>query len=211
MTWNYLFFINSILLGTGLAMDAFSVSIVNAISEPDMSRIRKCGISSLYAFFQFLMPLTGWFCVHTIASVFTSLQKFIPWIALILLLFIGIKMIVESFSNKNHECKSCKQKDEMCKPGENAKSPRRLSFKILFAQGIATSIDALSTGFTIAEYGILMALAASLIIAAVTFAICLTGLKIGHFAGKKLSSSAQITGGIILICIGIEIFIRGIF
>ena len=211
MSWNCMFFINSILLGIGLAMDAFSVSIVNAISEPNMSRTRQCGISCVYAFFQFLMPLTGWLCVHTIASVFTQVQKFIPWIALILLLYIGIKMIVEALASRKTACSTCQKKGDECKKCSVTLESHALSLKVLLMQGIATSIDALSTGFTIAEYGLLMASVASLIIAAVTFAICLTGLKIGRFAGKKLSSSAEIFGGIILICIGIEIFVRGIF
>ena len=78
-------------------------------------------------------------------------------------------------------------------------------------QGIATSIDALSVGFTIADYGLIMAFVASLIIAVVTFVICMIGLLIGKKAGQYLSSKATILGGIILILIGIEIFIKGIF
>ena len=78
-------------------------------------------------------------------------------------------------------------------------------------QGIATSIDALSVGFTIAEYGWFMAFAAALIIAVVTFVICIGGLVIGKKFGTKLSNKAQILGGVILIVIGIEIFITGVF
>ena len=78
-------------------------------------------------------------------------------------------------------------------------------------QGIATSIDALSVGFTIADYGLVMALVASLIIAVVTFAICMAGLLIGKKAGNHLSTKATVLGGIILIGIGIEIFVKGVF
>ena len=72
------FVLNSILLGVGLAMDAFSVSIANGLNEPGMSRKKTYGIAACYAFFQFAMPMIGWFCVHTIASYFKVFQKFIP-------------------------------------------------------------------------------------------------------------------------------------
>ncbi|MBO7124105.1 MAG: manganese efflux pump [Treponema sp.] len=208
MNWSLLFFANSVLLGVGLAMDAFSVSIVNAISEPNMWAKKRCLVAGVYAFFQFIMPMIGWICVRTIAQIFTVFQRFIPWIALILLLYIGVKMIVESIRSQSQECKNCKKKD--C-GGCSANKTKPLSLATLLLQGIATSIDALSVGFTIAEYGTAMAAAASLIIAAVTFAICMTGLLIGKAAAKNLSARAQIFGGCILILIGIEIFVRGVF
>ena len=208
MTWNFIFFANSILLGVGLAMDAFSVSIVNALAEPNMRRRRQCAIAGVYALFQFAMPIIGWLCVRTIAQAFAAFQKFIPWIALALLLYIGIKMIWESVSSKSEECSACQKKS--CFGCEsNRLSPPTAA--VLLLQGVATSIDALSVGFTIAEYGAAMALAACLIIAAVTFAICMAGLLIGKAAGKKLCGRAQILGGCILIFIGIEIFVRGVF
>ena len=95
-----------------------------------------------------------------------------------------------------------KEKNHDCEEEGSAVSPGAL-----FVQGIATSIDALSVGFTIAEYNWIMALAASLIIAIVTFFICIGGLIIGKKFGTKLSNKAQILGGIILIAIGIEIFV----
>ena len=198
MNWNFVFFINSILLGVGLAMDAFSVSIANALNESQMKKSRMCFIAGIYAFFQFAMPMIGWLCVHTILEYFNKFQILIPWIALILLLYIGGKMIWEAFHEDSEEEGSSEQKS-------------KLTFAILLIQGIATSIDALSVGFTIADYGLLMAFTASLIIALVTFAICMTGLFIGKRAGSHLSSKATILGGIILIGIGIEIFVKGIF
>ena len=140
------------------------------------------------------MPLIGWICVHTIVSVFGVFEKFIPWIALILLLFIGGKMLIEAIFHKEDESKETE-----------------LTLGVLAVQGIATSIDALSVGFTIASYGALMAFVASLIIAVVTFVICYVGLVIGKKLGTKLSSAAGILGGAILICIGIEIFVKGVF
>ena len=193
MNWNLLFFTTNILLGVGLAMDAFSVSMANGLNEPHMKKGRMCVIAGVFGGFQALMPMIGWFCVHTIAEYFHAFEKFIPWIALILLLFIGGKMLIEGIKNEGDE--------EVSGVGPWA----------LFVQGVATSIDALSVGFTIAEYNWLMALVASLIIAIVTFFICIGGLIIGKQFGTKLSNKAQILGGIILIAIGIEIFTKGVF
>ena len=190
------FLVNSVGLGVGLAMDAFSVSLANGLSEPEMKRGRMCGIAGVYAFFQFLMPMIGWICVHTVAEHFSAFEKMIPWIALILLLYIGGKMLIEGIVQKDEE-------DEGASQG-------KLTGKTLFIQGIATSIDALSVGFTIADYGVLRAAAAALIIGGVTFLICVPGLLIGRKVGTKLAGKASILGGCILIIIGIKIFIGGL-
>ena len=197
MEWNLVFFINSILLGAGLAMDAFSVSLANGLNESDIKKSRMCFIAGVYAFFQFAMPMTGWLCIHTIVEYFSKFDTLVPWIALVLLLYIGGKMIWEAF----HESDTTAETEQASK----------LTFSTLIIQGIATSIDALSVGFTIADYGFLMALAASLIIAAVTFAICMCGLAIGKKARNRLGSKATLIGGFILIAIGIEIFVKGMF
>lgn len=188
-----MFFVNSILLGVGLAMDAFSVSMANGLNEPQMKRSRMAMMAGVFAGFQFLMPMIGWLCVHTIVQYFNAFEKCIPWIALILLVYIGGKMLYESFHGDEEE--------ELSGVGAFA----------LFIQGVATSIDALSVGFTIADYGLVMALVCSLIIAVVTFFICITGVKIGKTFGTRLASKSQILGGVILIAIGLEIFIKGIF
>lgn len=192
---NGLFFLNSFLLGIGLAMDAFSVSMANGLNEPEMRRKRMAAMAFVYAGFQFLMPVVGWVCVHTIVFYFKAFQQLIPWIALFLLLYIGGKMLIEGIRDKKED-------------GEEGK---RLGKGTLLVQGIATSIDALSVGFTISEYSGKMAVAASLIIAAVTFLICMGGLQIGKKIGTKLAGKASVLGGIILIAIGVEIFVTGIF
>lgn len=194
MDWNFLFFMNSALLGVGLAMDAFSVSLANGMNEKKMKKSRMAYIAGVYAVFQFLMPMVGWICVHTIVQIFGQFQKFIPWIALILLLYIGGSMIWESVKGE-----------------EEVEEVKKLSFAVLMMQGIATSIDALSVGFTIADYGFVMALVCSIIIAVVTFVICETGLYLGKTLGTKLAGKADILGGVILIGIGIEIFVKGVF
>ena len=190
-----IFLLNSVLLGVGLAMDAFSVSLANGLNAPKLSRGMKAAIPLTFAGFQFLMPMIGWFCVHSIAEAFTAFQIFIPWIALALLLFIGGKMLIEGIKSRNAENKD----DAALKP------------HALLIQGIATSIDALSVGFTIEGYRFGRALSASLIIAAVTYVICFFGLKIGQRFGARLSWKASILGGVILIGIGIEIFVTGVF
>lgn len=193
--WNFRFFFNSILLGVGLAMDAFSVSLANGLHEPEMSKRKMTGVAATFGIFQALMPLIGWVCVHTVVQYFKMFEKFIPWIALLLLLYIGGSMLKEGIQGEEEE-----------EEGEN-----RLNLKTLLVQGIATSIDALSVGFTIADYGFLMALVCVVLIAAVTFIICMGGLEIGKQVGTKLSGKAAILGGVILIFIGIEIFVTGIF
>ena len=194
--------INSLLLGAALAMDAFSVSVANGIIETDMKKGRMLKIAGVYAAFQMMMPLIGWFLVKTVAEMFTAFHAFIPWIALILLLFIGGKMILEGIQEKKQ---AKKEKD-----GQQEKAAK-LTFSALIVQGIATSIDALSVGFTIADYSVIEALLSALIIGVVTLAICFVGLAFGKRIGNKFSSTATIIGGAILIFIGIEVFVRGIF
>lgn len=189
----FTFIINSILLGIGLSMDAFSVSLANGLGEPKMHLSKMYGIAGVFAVFQALMPMLGWICVKTVVSLFSAFEVMIPWIALILLLYIGIKMLVGGIRAKDEE-------------GGSA----TLGLAALLLQGIATSIDALSVGFTIAEYDIIHALSAALIIGGITFVICFAGLIIGKKFGTKLAHKADILGGIILIIIGIEIFINGI-
>ena len=193
MKLDLMFFLMSALTGAGLAMDAFSVSLANGLNEPCMKKHRMCGIAGVFAFFQFIMPLIGWVCVHTIASYFAAFEKLIPWIALALLCFIGGKMLLEGIFCKGEECEC-----------------RAVGLRALAMQGVATSIDALSVGFTISDYTVGYALLSCLIIAVVTFAICMVGLLIGKKFGTKLSNKASIFGGVILIVIGIEIWLTGI-
>ncbi len=217
---------NSILLGVGLAIDAFSVSIVNGLNEPKMKPARMSIIAGCYAFFQFAMPMIGWFLVHSLSGFFKGIEPFIPWVALLLLLFIGGKMIIESIRDIR-ESRKAKKSADAGKDGESTESGSDTEFSddqekvknakgkvtlaVLLLQGVATSIDALSVGLTIAEYNAFTALLSALIIAVVTFIICMVGLKIGKLVGNKLGVYAGILGGTILIGIGIEIFVKGVF
>ena len=189
------FFLMSIALGAGLAMDAFSVSLANGLNEPCMGTKRMCGMAGIFSLFQFAMPLIGWICVHTVMQYFAFFGKLIPWIAFALLGYIGGKMLYEGIT--------CKGDDE-CGCGS-------VGLSALLLQGVATSIDALSVGFTIAEYDWWMALVCCLIIAVVTFVLCAVGILLGKTFGTKLAGKASVFGGAILIIIGLKIFIEGVF
>ncbi len=186
------FLINSILLGIGLAMDAFSVSCANGLGEPDMKKGRMAGVAGVYAVFQFMMPMIGWLCVRTIDGIFAGFRSVVPWIALVLLLWIGGKMIFGFFKKDKEEEKKI------------------LTFGLLIVQGIATSVDALSVGFAIAGYKVTTALAACAIFGIETFIICVCGIVIGKKVGTKFVGKALLLGGIILIAIGIEIVVKGL-
>ncbi len=190
---DFSFFFNSALFGVGLAMDAFSVSLANGLNDPNMKKHRTILISSVFTFFQIIMPLIGWVCVSTMANRFKVFEKYIPYIALVLLVFIGGKMLYEGIrGGDGDECGS-------------------VCLTALLVQGVATSIDALSVGFTISDYSFIKALISCLIIGAVTFVICFAGVEIGKKAGTKLAGKASIFGGVILIFIGLEIFISSFF
>lgn len=185
------FVIKSLLLGVGLAMDAFSVSLVSGLSEPKMKVGRMCGIAAVFAAFQAMMPMIGWVCVHSLVSYFHAFSPFIPWIAFLLLAFIGSKMLIEGL-------KPCDGEAELCK----------ISLGMLLLQGVATSIDALSVGFTISEYNFIEALWAVMLIAVVTFIICLVGVFLGKKFGTCLAGRANILGGVILVGIGCWMLIK---
>ena len=189
-----LFLLNSAAFGVGLAMDAFSVSLANGLNEPQMRKRRMVLIAGVFALFQTAMPLIGYFCVRSMAQAFAAFRPWIPWIALALLLYIGGSMLLEGIR----------------KPKKEEADVRRLSGAGLLLQGVATSIDALSVGFTTAELPWEQATVQALIIGAVTFAICIGGILLGKAFGMKLARKASILGGVILIGIGIEIFVTGI-
>ena len=194
MNWNLAFFANSVSLGVGLAMDAFSVSLANGLNEPGMKRGRMCAVAGTFSLFQFLMPIIGWVCVHTMLQYFRIFEGYIPWVAFILLAFIGGKMLLEGIRG-----------------GDDGEEKPAVGFGALMVQGVATSIDALSVGFTIPDYDFTSALVCCLLIAAVTFVICMGGLVLGKKFGTKLAGKASILGGSILLLIGLKIFITGVF
>lgn len=192
MNWSLIFFVNSILFGIGLAMDAFSVSLADGLREPQMKRGRLLTIAGLFGGFQGLMPLIGWFLVHTVVRFFEGFLNVTPWIALVLLLFIGGNMLREGIR------------------GGDLEDVKVLSAGTLLLQAVATSIDALSVGISIVRYSALQALVCALIIAVITFGLCVIGLRVGRRAADRLQGKAQVLGGVILILLGIEICVTGV-
>ena len=187
------FFINAVLFGIGLAMDAFSVSLANGLKYPDMKKRKILTVAIVFAVFQGVMPLTGWFFVTRLLGVFNAISPFIPYIALLLLCYIGGKMIYEGI-------RPCDDEEGDCCCGA-------LTLGALLLQGLATSIDALSVGLTIADLSFPLALLEAAIISLVTFFICAAGVVIGKKFGTRIGSRATVLGGAILIFIGFEILI----
>lgn len=194
----WILIVESLLLGVGLAMDAFSVSLANGLNDTGMKKPKMFGIAGMFAVFQAIMPFIGWICITTILTKFKIFEKFIPYIALVLLCFIGGKMLYEGIKNGH-----CEESGEC--------EIKKLGFGALVVQGIATSIDALSAGFAFSDYDVIEALISVLVIAAVTFVICTAGVLIGKKFGTLIAGKANVLGGCILIFIGLEIFITGVF
>ena len=182
--------ISSIFLGIGLAMDACAVSMANGLNEPKMKFRKTLFIAIMFGLFQGAMPLIGYLVG---CQILTKIDWIIPWAALIILGYLGGKMIYDGIKGEE-EC--------------DAKS---LTLKVIFVQTIATSIDALSVGFTISNYKLLEALVCVGCVAITTFGICLGAVYVGKKFGTRLGNKAILIGGIILSIIGIEIFISGIF
>ena len=189
--------IESFLLGVGLAMDAFSVSLANGLNDPGMKKPKVFGIAGLFALFQALMPFIGWILLKTVIQYFKILGRFVPYVALVLLAYIGGKMLYEGIKNGH-----CEETGEC--------EIKRLGMGALIIQAIATSIDALSAGLAMAEYDLTETLLSVIVIASVTFVICSAGVFIGKKFGTMIAGKANILGGCILIIIGLEIFITGI-
>lgn len=189
MTGTFAF--NSFMLGVGLAMDAFSVSLANGLSDPHMKKNTVFLIAGTFGLFQAMMPMIGWVSVRRMVRCFQFLTPFIPWISLGLLSLIGGNMIYEGMQGKES-------------------IPGSLEFAVLLMQGVATSIDALSVGFAISPYDFQRAALCSGIIAGVTFLICLAGVMLGKRLAAGLSGKAMILGGTVLILVGIEIFLKSI-
>lgn len=179
-------------MGVGLATDAFSVSLANGLHEPNMTKKKTSLVAGVFAFFQCAMPMLGWIAVKTVVTKFASAEKLVPYIALVLLAFIGGKMIYEGVKGSEEES-------------------YKTGFASLIVQGVATSIDALSVGFAIESYVFSQALVYSLVIAAVTFLLCVIGVVIGKKFGTKFKGKATVFGGILLVLIGVEIFVKGVF
>ena len=188
------FLLYNMILGAGLAMDALGVSVANAVYDPKIKLRQALLMTGCFGIFQFIMPLAGWICVRTVVNFLSVIHPFIPWIAGIVLVFLGLKVILES------------RKEDEDKQGVICSS-----LGILLFMSLATSIDALSVGFTIADYDLLKAFLSSLIIGLVTFFICLSGVALVKKSFRMMNFKAELLGGIILIAIGILGMVRNFF
>ena len=179
------------LVGIGLSMDAFAVSICKGLAMPAVNKKQALLIGAYFGVFQALMPLAGWLLGSQFARHVTKLA---PWIAFVLLAWIGGSMLRESLSKK--------EEDEEVEPVE-------LRHKELFLLAVATSIDALAVGvsFSMVELSVSIGAAAALI-GCTTFAISVGGVFVGHIFGASYKNRAEFVGGAILLLIGVKILLE---
>jgi putative Mn2+ efflux pump MntP len=179
-----------ILIGIGLSMDAFAVSITNGLCCTDLKRPQMLSTAVCFGLFQGLMPVIGFFLGKAFE---VYICAFDHWIALVLLGYIGGKMILDAVR------------------GEEASGEYPLTLKLLITQGIATSIDALAVGVSFAALPDVNIWTAAVLICCTTFAFSLVGVVFGKRVSSKLGSRAQLAGGIILVGIGVKIFAEHMF
>lgn len=184
-------FFTLLLMGAGLSMDAFAVSICKGLSMRKVNKKQSLVIGLFFGGFQALMPFIGWLLGSRFEQYITSIDH---WIAFILLGFIGGKMVVEAI----------REKDEAV---EVRKMDPPLDFKEMFILAIATSIDALAVGITFAFLQVPIVEAVS-IIGITTFVISVIGVYVGNFFGNRYKKKAELAGGIILILIGVKILLE---
>lgn len=178
-----------IIIGIGLAMDAFAVSVCKGLSLSKLRLHHIFTVAAWFGGFQALMPLIG----YLFGTAFSSyVQQFDHYVAFILLTIIGVNMIREALSEDENECVSCS-----------------LGFFVMLPLAVATSIDALAVGVTFAFYNVSVVLAISLI-GIVTFIISAAGVKIGNIFGVKYRKKAEIAGGSILILLGVKLLVEGL-
>ncbi len=178
------------LIGIGLSMDAFAVSITDGLCCTNLKKPQMFGIADCFGVFQGLMPLLGFFLGKAFERYICTFDH---WIALVLLGYIGGKMIWDAVR------------------GEEESGEYPLTFRLLITQGIATSIDALAVGVSFAALPDVNIWTSAILICCTTFAFSLVGVIFGKRVGTKLGSRAQLVGGIILVCIGLKIFIEHMF
>lgn len=184
-------FFEIFMIGVGLSMDAFAVAICKGLNMRKLDKAQTLVIALFFGGFQALMPFVGWLLGKQFEAYITSFDH---WIAFVLLVFIGGKMIWDVFKGDD--------KDESC-----CEEGARLNIKELFMLAIATSIDALAVGISFAFLQVNIVSAITLI-GCTTFVISAAGVFIGHKFGNKYEDKASLAGGIILILIGLKILLE---
>ena len=182
-------FLELFILAVGLSMDAFAVSICKGLSMQKATLREGCICGAWFGGFQALMPVIGYFLGTLFAD---AIKAFDHWVAFGLLVLIGVNMLKEAFS----KCDCCEEHDA------------DLSFKKMFVMAVATSIDALAVGISLAMAGNVNIWLAVALIGVVTFILCAAGVKIGNIFGSRYEKKAQIAGGVILVLLGAKILLE---
>lgn len=195
-------------IGIGLSMDAFAVSVCKGLGMKKINVLHLILIAFFFALFQFAMPVIGYYLCVQFESYIVSFDH---WIAFVLLGFIGAKMIFEA-CKKDDEVLTVKKAEEVNekqikKDCKKLNTPEKLNIKELLVLSVATSIDALAVGITFAFFDFNI-FGAGAIIGVTTFVLCSIGVLIGNFFGAKFKKPAEITGGVILILMGVKILLE---
>lgn len=190
-----------LLIGVALSMDAFAVGMTNGMAEPKMRLYKMLCVAGMYALFQFLMPVLGYYCGYAFSSL---VAKIAPYLSFALLGFIGGKMIFDFFRERAKKRKNPDREIVL----------RPLGAGKLVVQAVATSIDALAVGVTFlaaetAEGLPMHVCFCALVIGAITFVLSLIAVLLGKKIGDRFSDKAGLLGGAILIAIGLKILIEG--
>ena len=208
-------FLEVLLIGVALSMDACAIAMTNGMAEPKMSLPRILLIGLFFGAFQLLMPLVGYYITDVVANAFLDVfEKLSAWVSFALLAFLGGKMIFDCLQSrwkaKKENVASCSaQKKEDC-----ACKAKPFTLGALTLQAVATSIDALAVGVSLnfeAHFGgglALGSLGSVAVIGCVTFLLSVVATYIGKGMGNKLADKAQLLGGIVLIVIGLKILIE---
>lgn len=186
--------ITLVLLALGLSADAFAVAVTNGMCSDKVTKRHAVMTAFTFGFFQALMPVLGFLLGRTFYDIICRYQH---WVALLLLGAIGVNMLADTY-------KEWKNKESVCT------NRNMFNAKNLIMQGIATSIDALAAGVSIAVLNINI-LSAALLIGLITFVLCIIGVYIGKKFGSLLELRAKLIGGIVLIMIGLKIFVENQF
>jgi putative Mn2+ efflux pump MntP len=191
--------IELLFLSVGLSMDAFAISLTSGMCKKDIRLPHALLIGFMFGFFQAIMPAIG----YVGGSFFYVQIKAVDhWVVLIILVFLGVRMIVESIHEMNKNSQKSDETQIVC-----GTTSARFSFKELVVQSFATSVDALAVGISLAIIDAPLVFCAS-VIGLVTFCICFPAVYAGKKAGALLSDKAGILGGVMLILIGIKIFLE---
>lgn len=198
-----------ILVALALSMDAFAVGLTNGMTERKMKISKMFLIAAFYGFFQFIMPLIGYYASGLLSSL---IERIAPWLSFILLAFIGGKMVIDGIKEMRERNEEINVDDHAREDGEEAKP---LHIRTLTAQAIATSIDALAVGVTFLALETSGTLCLNvwldcLIIGVITFTLSMGAVFLGKIIGNKLADKAEIFGGAVLIVIGIKILVEGL-